>query len=170
MNFTIGATQINTWKRFKLHYVAAVAGIALAIGAVVGAGELRGTDATSEQGLPSAVVRQDSADFGYGVWDTTLADRPVSVPAAPRSVIANSRPDQLLVYVVGSDAARRSLEHDIKSNPEWYDSTLAGVSTAFRIVVMEPGTDVGLENLDTLLPEASITIGNGPDLKFVDMR
>ena len=169
MNFTISATQANNLKRFKMRYIAAIAGVALAVGAVVGAGELRGTSTTSEQGRPGALVQQDSADFGYGVWDTTLADRPISVPVAPQSVIATSRPDQLLVYVVGSDAARRTLEQDVRNSPEWFGPS-AGVNTAVRIVVVEPGTEVTLESLDTLLPEASITIGGGPDLKFVDMR
>ena len=170
MNFTISATQANNLKRFKMRYIAAIAGVALAVGAVVGAGELRGTSTTGEQGRPGALVQQDSADFGYGVWDTTLADRPISVPVAPQGVIATSRPDQLLVYVVGSDAARRTLEQDVRNNSEWYNSSQTGVNTAVRIVVLDPGTDLSFESLDTLLPEASITIGGGPDLKFVDMR
>jgi hypothetical protein len=119
-----------------------VSGLALAVAAVVGLG-----------GPP---------DLSRSRGDPQPAQAPIEARTAD--------PGRLLVYLVGTEETKRALEHEVSTDREWFAETYAGQATGIRILVIAEGQDESLEALATLLPEASLGTGLGPEIKLVDMR
>jgi len=152
MDFTTSAGTAR--KSIKTRYIKGVAGAALALSVAVG-GLADLTDSSSETPLAPSQAKAILAEAGHGS------------PARSSFDGSLNQPDDLLVYVVGSDAEKQALERDVATYPEWFGQSVDGVKV--RTIVIEQGKD-DLTELDKLLPEAMMTTNNGPDLKLVDMR
>ena len=175
MNFTSTST---IRKSVKTRYVVGIAGAALAISAAVGGlTELGGSSSETPVTQPKAAVptQAEPSPGGSLYWDAPLS--PIvgetrtgygGIASHGTSVGDNfDQPSRLLVYIVGSETEKRTLEEDLTRYPDWFGQSSADVKV--RVIAIKPGADE-FANLDQLLPEAIITNINGPHLKLMDMR
>jgi hypothetical protein len=152
MDFTTSTSTVQ--KSIKTRYAIAIAGTALALSVAIG-GFTDLTDGGRETPLASSPAKAVPLETGY------------RSPVRSSFDDSHNQQDELLVYVVGSEAEKQALEQDVASYPEWFGQSVHGVKV--RTIVIEPGTDDLIE-LDRLLPKAMMTTNSGPGLKLVDMR
>jgi hypothetical protein len=144
MKATFEAVQTNNWKRVNArHFLVAAGGTLVAVAAIIGLN-------VRSEGTPPASQSQ---------------------VAGPTQILSKSQPQDLLVYIVGSQAEKEELDRS-GTFLEWFSEPgTAGLSTiSMRTVLVEPGTEESLGLLSELLPEAGMTTGHGAKLTLYDMR
>jgi hypothetical protein len=99
----------------------------------------------------------------------TLALAPTP-PAAGQGAPDVGRPELLLVYLVATEAEKRTLSQDIRNSPEWFAESYRGSQTDVRVVAVGAHEDESLEALTRQLAEASLTTLDGAAIKLIDMR